>query len=175
MANTTNSSVREPTHRLPTTAVPSHYLLYVDASQLEQFLFHGTVDIDIQINQAINEIVLNSVDLNITKIEYQDNHLTSPLVGTAEFDEEYEQATIRFTQSIEPGNGRLHIEFNGTIEDELHGFYRTKDDGKIGACTQFEPDYARRAFPCFDEPSFKAKFTITIRSPSHLTTLSNMV
>ncbi len=51
MANTTNSSVREPTHRLPTTAVPSHYLLYVDASQLEQFLFHGTVDIDIQVQK----------------------------------------------------------------------------------------------------------------------------
>jgi hypothetical protein len=46
-------------------------------------------------------IVLNSVDLNITKIEYQDNDLTYPLVGKAEFDEEYQQATLRFIHSIE--------------------------------------------------------------------------
>jgi hypothetical protein len=51
MANITIPSVRETTHRLPTTAVPSHYLLYVDASQLEQYLFHGTVDIDIQVRK----------------------------------------------------------------------------------------------------------------------------
>jgi hypothetical protein len=49
MADTINPSVREITYRLPTTVVPSHYLLYIDASQLEQFLFCGTVDIDVQV------------------------------------------------------------------------------------------------------------------------------
>ncbi len=98
MADTTNKSVRELTHRLPSVVVPSHYQLYIDASQLEEYLFQGIVDI--QINEIVNEIILNSVDLNITKIEYQDNNSTSSLTGSAEFDEEYEQAVIKFSQPI---------------------------------------------------------------------------
>ncbi|CAF4362628.1 unnamed protein product [Rotaria sp. Silwood2] len=175
MANIIDTSVGELTHRLPTTIIPSHYQLYIDVSQLEQYIFQGVVEIDIHINEIVNKIILNSIDLNITKIEYQQNDSVSLISDDSfEFDEEYEQVTIKFAQSINPGNGRLHIEFNGIINDQLHGFYRTKDNNQIGACTQFEPGYARRAFPCFDEPSFKAKFTISIRAPKHLTTLSNM-
>ncbi|CAF3572265.1 unnamed protein product [Rotaria sp. Silwood1] len=175
MMNITDTSVCELTHRLPTTIIPSHYQLYIDAGQLEQYVFQGTVDIDIQVNEIVNKIILNSVDLNITKIEYQQNNTASSIFdGSLEFNEGYEQVTIKFTQAINPGNGRLHIEFNGIINEQLHGFYRTKDNNQIGACTQFEPGYARRAFPCFDEPSLKAKFTISIRAPKHLTTLSNM-
>ncbi|CAF1004993.1 unnamed protein product [Adineta steineri] len=174
MTTPSDKSVCELSNRLPTTVIPKHYQLYLDVSQLDQYLFQGIVDIDVQINEIVNEIILNSVDLNITKIEYQQNNSTSSLNGSVELNDEYELAIIRFSQPIDSGNGRLHIEFNGTIEDELHGFYRTKDKNKIGACTQFEPAYARRAFPCFDEPSFKANFTITIRAPKHLTTLSNM-
>ncbi len=44
-----NKSTRELTHRLPSTIVPSHYKLYIDASQLEQYLFEGVVDIDIKV------------------------------------------------------------------------------------------------------------------------------
>jgi hypothetical protein len=46
MRKTTNKS----THQLPTTVIPSHYRLYIDASQIEEYIFHGTVDIDIQVN-----------------------------------------------------------------------------------------------------------------------------
>ncbi|CAF1256201.1 unnamed protein product [Adineta ricciae] len=174
MTNITDTAAQDLTARLPTTVVPLHYQLYKDVSQLEEYVFQGIVDIDVKINTIVHEIILNSVDLNLTKIEYQSSDTASPLNGSVELNDEDELAIIRFGQPINPGNGRLHIEFNGIIEDELHGFYRTKDKNQIGACTQFEPAYARRAFPCFDEPSFKAKFTISIRAPKHLTTLCNM-
>ena len=57
---------------------------------------------NVQVNAASNEIILNSVDLNITKIEYYENeHSTTALTGTAEFNDEYEQATIKFHEPIQ--------------------------------------------------------------------------
>ncbi|CAF4606554.1 unnamed protein product, partial [Rotaria sp. Silwood2] len=71
--------------------------------------------------------------------------------------------------------------FTGDISDRMTGFYRNKyttPDGKeirYGACTQFEPAYRRRAFPCWDEPNFKATFDITLITPKHVQAISNMV
>lgn len=40
--------------------------------------------------------------------------------------------------------------------------------------TQFEPASARAAFPCLDEPNYKAKFIIWLGHHKSLTALSNM-
>lgn len=39
--------------------------------------------------------------------------------------------------------------------------------------TQFEPTFARQAFPCFDEPGFKAPWQLTLRVPRDATPVSN--
>ena len=69
--------------------------------------------------------------------------------------------------------------FTGQLNDKMAGFYRStykNADGSEGilATTQMEPTDARRAFPCFDEPSLKAEFTITLIADKTLTCLSNM-
>ena len=71
---------------------------------------------------------------------------------------------------------RLH--FRGRLTDDLVGFYRstyTAEDGtpRTLAATQFEAPHARRAFPCFDEPEFKAVFSITLDVEDGLVALSN--
>ena len=73
----------------------------------------------------------------------------------------------------------LHVEFTGILNDKLCGFYRsnyTRKDGTTAyaATTQFEATDARRAFPCWDEPSCKATFDVTLTVPSKLVALSNM-
>jgi len=71
------------------------------------------------------------------------------------------------------------LKFTGTLNDKMAGFYRStykNTDGSeaILATSQLEATDARRAFPCFDEPSLKAEFTITLIADKHLTCLSNM-
>ena len=40
--------------------------------------------------------------------------------------------------------------------------------------TQFEATDARRLFPCWDEPSFRARFQLTAVIPENWTAISNM-
>src|SRR5262249_6734028 len=68
---------------------------------------------------------------------------------------------------------RLMLHFWGVTLARLRGFYRSQKDGALCAATQFEAADARRAFPCFDEPEFKARFAITLTVPAHLTAISN--
>ncbi len=73
----------------------------------------------------------------------------------------------------------MHLDFSGSLNDKLKGFYRSKyttHDGEVryAATTQFAPTDARRAFPCFDEPSLRATFDITLIVPRDKVALSNM-
>jgi aminopeptidase N len=63
--------------------------------------------------------------------------------------------------------------FSGTILARLRGFYRSQKDGARYAATQFEAADARRAFPCFDEPEFKARFALTLVVPASLVAIAN--
>lgn len=88
-------------------------------------------------------------------------------------------ATIKFNQAIAAGSdAQLKLTFTGILNDNMAGFYRSsyKEDGKTKyiASTQMEPTDARRAFPCFDEPALKAKFTVTLVADKSMTCLSNM-
>uniref|UniRef100_A0A7N0SV66 Uncharacterized protein n=1 Tax=Kalanchoe fedtschenkoi TaxID=63787 RepID=A0A7N0SV66_KALFE len=86
---------------------------------------------------------------------------------------------LEFHQKLSKGTGILVIgQFTGLLGNNFTGFYRSKYDvngtERYMAVTQFEPTYARRCFPCWDEPALKATFQVTLEVPSHLTALSNV-
>ena len=96
------------------------------------------------------------------------------------YNEDTQTTTFALGQSLPAqSEAKLHVQFVGTLNDHLAGFYRSsyrdaKGDKKYMATTQMEATDARRAIPCFDEPALKAQFTVTLIADHHFTCLSNM-
>jgi aminopeptidase N len=93
-------------------------------------------------------------------------------------DHDNERACFSFPADLPVGRSELSIKFSGILNDKLHGFYRSTYKGADGkeqplASTQFESTDARRAFPCWDEPAFKAVYQVTLVVDEKLTAISN--
>ncbi|MCY4664472.1 MAG: M1 family metallopeptidase, partial [Acidimicrobiaceae bacterium] len=165
--------------RLPGGAVPRHYAIEL-APDLEAATFEGSLSIDIEVTEPSDTIVLNAAELSIVSAQLVTE--TGEIVELdPRLDAESERLTL--TRRDEPeqfaaGPARLDIAFNGVLNDQLHGFYRSTYTDDAGAThtiatTQFESTDARRAFPCFDEPALKATFATTLIVDEGLLAVSN--
>ncbi|CAF3332001.1 unnamed protein product [Rotaria socialis] len=164
--------------RLPQTVVPTNYDLTIQTF-LDTFKFNGHVIIHLKVNEPVNSVILYSADLQIDNATVTSNS-KDELPGTIKMDQENERVNISFDKKLEKGEHELSLKFTGDISNRMQGFYRNKyttPDGtevRYGASTQFEPADCRRAFPCWDEPNFKATFDITLITPKNLRAISNM-
>ncbi|KAI8393953.1 aminopeptidase [Radiomyces spectabilis] len=179
-----SSSPAQPAERqvLPTNVKPVHYDLTLQPN-LETFVFHGRVKVDLEVKEDTKQIVLNTHDIKIHSASLFSASLkteTNQVATDISYDEKKDQATLTFAEAVLANTKAvLDITFEGILNDQMAGFYRSsyKDaDGNTQylATTQFEATDARRAFPCWDEPSLKATFDVTLIVPSKLTALSNM-
>jgi puromycin-sensitive aminopeptidase len=163
-------------YRLPQTVVPQRYDLRLDPD-LTASAFSGEVTIAILVKEPTSEIVLNAIELDIQNAALLDD------AGAAHparvmLEEATERCRLTFSSALAPGPTRLRIAFRGTLNDKLRGFYRStyrdaNGASKVLAATQFEATDARRAFPCWDEPAFKAVFAATLVIDPKLTAISN--
>ncbi len=162
-------------HRLATTVIPERYEIRL-SPDLASCNFSGEETVFVNVKQAVSEIALNARDLSIHTVSAVDKQGLL-LEGKAALDEEDERVIVKFSRQLGPGSWRLHLTFAGTLNPKLQGFYRSSYEvggqKKILAATQFEATHARQAFPCWDEPSFKAVFQITLEIDGGLTAISN--
>ncbi|HJM52813.1 MAG TPA: M1 family metallopeptidase [Dehalococcoidia bacterium] len=169
--------VTQSPYRLPKTVTPSHYELTLEPN-LMNFTFAGTEAVNIAVVEPTDVMVVNAIEIEIDEAWVSGGDSLRTDVSGIEYDEELQRATLTLSSAIDPGDYVLHARFRGTLNDQLHGFYRStfKDEAGVEhtiATTQMESTDARRAFPCWDEPEFKASFGITLKVPEDQFAMSN--
>uniref|UniRef100_A0A8C3HR56 Aminopeptidase n=1 Tax=Chrysemys picta bellii TaxID=8478 RepID=A0A8C3HR56_CHRPI len=178
--NTTNGK-RFPwaKNRLPSNVVPLHYDLILQPN-LTTTEFAGSVQITVNVIQVTWNIILHSSGLNITKATLTSAgwNQAKP-VEVLEYPVHDQIAVVAPDALLVGQNYTLSIDYSSNLSDTYYGFYKVsyKDEHaekRWLAATQFEPLAARSAFPCFDEPAFKATFLIKIKRDEQHSTLSNM-
>src|SRR3989338_1061660 len=156
------------------TVKPLNYNLTFEPD-LEKFTFRGTEILTFEIKEKTKQIVLDAVDLKIVNCQLL--MAKKNIVNSFKLVAKEEKLIISLSRGVKQGSYELRIEFEGILNDKLAGFYRSKYivDGKEKylATTQFEATDARRAFPCIDDPSYKATFDVTVVIDRRLTAISN--
>jgi len=161
--------------RLPNTTRPRRYELLI-TPDLGASAFSGEVVIALELAEPTTTVVLNAKDLDVSLVELSQGG--APVASVLTVDAEHEQLVITADKPLLAGDAVLELQFDGAISHGLLGFYRSTYVDEAGAdrvlaATQFEAPHARAAFPCFDEPEFKAVFAITLVVADDLLALSN--
>uniref|UniRef100_A0A672RLQ4 Endoplasmic reticulum aminopeptidase 1-like n=1 Tax=Sinocyclocheilus grahami TaxID=75366 RepID=A0A672RLQ4_SINGR len=166
--------------RLPDTVSPLHYHLLVHPN-LTSLDFTGWVQIQIEVHENTRTIILHSKDLHISNARLLGSD-KGQLQALKVLEYPYFQQIALISDNALLKRGHVYsveLEFAANLSESFHGFYKStyrsnKGDVRVVASTQFEPTSARAAFPCFDEPDFKANFSIRIRREAKHIALSNM-
>jgi len=161
---------RATAQRLPSTVVPTHYTLAF-TPDLKAATFTGQESIDVTLDEPADHITLNALE-----IAFQSATVSAAgkqQTAIVSLDPEKEQATFTFPEKLPAGKATLSIAFTGILNDKLRGFYLSKTARRNYAVTQFESTDARRAFPSFDEPAFKAAYDISLTIDTADTAISN--
>ncbi|MFO1461935.1 MAG: M1 family metallopeptidase [Verrucomicrobiota bacterium] len=158
--------------KLPKTVVPRHYRiqLHPDTRALTTA---GTVEVELEILKPVTEVVFNALELEISKAT-----LDGTPAAAVTPHPETQTVTVTSSGDLSPGKHTLHLDFRGKIGRQAVGLYAEKY--RVGGVekqmlgTQMEPTDARRMFPCWDEPVFRAKFGLTVVVPDGEVAVSNM-
>ncbi|BFZ24535.1 hypothetical protein BsWGS_27574 [Bradybaena similaris] len=186
-----NNSVETPpddgSYRLPTSVLPVHYDLeiqpYINYTDPANFTFRGSVSILMRCDNATNKIILHkeilSVDESSVRFQAQTASASgNPNVTCVEEDLGRQFVIVTLDKNMEAGkNYLIGMSFTSPLTNSLVGLHysrsRRGNHTVYTVVTQMGPGYARRVFPCFDEPAMKATFTVTVVRPDDRISLSN--
>ncbi|CAJ1048730.1 aminopeptidase N-like [Xyrichtys novacula] len=188
--STTPSTPKEPWdhYRLPKSLIPFSYNITLwprlkpNANGL--YVFTGHSSVHFRCEKETDLIIIHCNKLNLTSF---DGHLakltalagaTAPAILKSWLVVKTEFLVLQLSSRLTVGvTYALYTEFLGELADDLEGFYRSEytEDGvkKVVATSQMQATYARKAFPCFDEPAMKAIFNVDIIHDRDTVALSN--
>ncbi|HKS31027.1 MAG TPA: M1 family metallopeptidase [Chthoniobacterales bacterium] len=162
--------------KLPKQIRPTDYAIWIKPD-VKKLTFTGREKVKIDVEQPTHQITLNAADVNITDAEIDGKPIAKNAIG---LDAKNELLTISVPEELTPGEHILALKFTGKINQFGRGLffgkYQEQGTGakKIFLGTQFEATDARRLFPCWDEPAFRARFQLTTVVPENWMAVSNM-
>jgi aminopeptidase N len=169
-------SFKDTPGKLPKEVVPTDYSIRI-IPNIDTFTFTGTETVKLKVRSPVHQLVLNAVELEITEASLDGQVLAK---AALKVDKEKELITLALTSELSPGDHTLALGFSGKIKQQGQGlFYMQYQEQASGAQkfmlgTQFEATDARRFFPCWDEPAFRARFQLTAVVPEKWLAVSNM-
>jgi aminopeptidase N len=159
--------------KLPKTVIPLHYAIEL-TPDLGSLALAGVEVVDIEVREPTARLVLNAVDMTLGAASIDDEAQRAEIA----LDAAAETATLSFPQPLAVGAHRLRVGFSARINSFGRGLffvdYPTDTGVKRMLSSQLEPADARRIFPCWDEPAFKATFALTVTVPSAFLVVGNM-
>lgn len=162
---------KTPLLQLPDLVRPIRYTLSLEIVPSRP-VFRGSEAIEIELSSPQPFVWMHGLDLRVSKA-------TVEAEGTGPVEASWSQlhqdgvAKLSFARPVGPGRAMLKIEWEASWNEHLVGLYLAKRGSETYASTQLEPVYARRVFPCFDEPRFKTPFAVTLTVPSGAVAVSN--
>ena len=162
--------------KLPKEVVPNEYAIRI-VPNLDNFTFAGSESVKLNVRSPVHQLVLNGLELKIEAASVDGKELPLPAIST---DNERELVTVTLPSELAAGEHALTIRFTGKINQQGQGLFymRYQEQGsgarKVMLGTQFEATDARRFFPCWDEPAFRARFQLTAVVPENWLAVSNM-
>jgi aminopeptidase N len=162
--------------KLPKNIVPQKYSIRIKPD-ITKLTFSGSEAVKIEAREPVRELVLNALELQITSASVDEKSLPS---SSIKLDRKEETLRLVLPEELPEGIHTLVLSFTGKINQQGQGLYyaRYREQGtnteKTLLGTQFEATDARRVFPCWDEPSFRARFQLTAVVPENFLAISNM-
>ena len=166
--------------RLPKDVKPTRVTLALDLDPARP-TFSGSVQIELEVRKAVDAIVLNAHELTASRARLIDAAGRERAL-TVTPDAERQQWRLATEPAARIGAGRY------TVAIDYAGLVQTTGQGLFGVAyqldgtpevqrmlaTQLQPAFARRVFPGFDEPAFRARFDLSVSAPARYTVVSNM-
>jgi len=162
--------------KLPKTVVPTQYSIRI-VPNTANFTFAGTETVKVNVRAPIRQLLLNALELKVDAASVDDKELPASAI---KIDKENELLMLTLPSELAAGDHTLTLRFTGKINQQGQGLfymhYQEQGSGarKIMLGTQFEATDARRFFPCWDEPAFRARFQLSAVVPESWLGVSNM-
>jgi len=150
---------------------PLDVAVHVEVDPARGPAFRGEVSHRLRLDRAVRSIELHAADLRLARARLHCGGRA--LRGRVVPHPEVERVEIVLPRSVPAGEVVLEVAFSGRLRGDLRGLYGARAGERAYALTQLEAADARRFFPCFDEPSFKARFQLSVTTASRHTVLSN--
>ncbi|XP_039428705.1 aminopeptidase N-like [Culex pipiens pallens] len=163
--------------RLPRNVLPTHYdvRLRTEVHQGAEDL-RGTVGIAVNVVEPTGKIVLHSLGIEVRNVSLSDLDGNDRGVLRVNLDKSNQQLVLTKDDDLEVGSYLLRIDFaaNNCVGCVVRQYEDEEGVQRNFLATQFEPTYARSAFPCFDEPGMKATFSLEMVHHKSRSVDSNM-